>query len=1374
MAVSWDDVPVIEEHRRFLEDQALTPGIVHAHGVRSVTEADDLPSEFSHHGSLVLPALVFPWTQPDETVVNQLRPAPGSLTDSQNGRPKKYIFPTGQSAELGVIRTNPLATSALIVEGTKQALVAGAYAPDTYEVYGIAGCRSWSSDGVPSPHLAVFSGKDVIVVLDSDQTTNRDVYDAAIRLKEALEFEDASSVKFARIPGGKKAGLDDVLSKRPEDKRGQYLARILESAKTKPADKAPKEKTQAEKRQEKAATVTGPFVMEDGRYQVDVGQENIKVLRDLTHAIVQKNDGETIFCYGDVLSRRTEDEGMKPVSKDYFPWIIAESARTVRLSREGDFVDSDPDATARNAVLANTEAFSKLDRLAKAPFLRADGTVCQVPGYDKEARTYLALTEAMEGMHIPSDPTETEVRDAVSLLTDDLLQGFPFASESDRANALALMLTPFIRGMVPLVPLAVVDGREAGVGKNLLAEMLAIIATGKDLSPLPYSKDDDEQRKVITSTFRSGGEIFCFDEAHDLEGVSLTKALTTSTWEDRVLGASTMAQFPNNVTWVSLGNQVHVHRDMGRRVYRIHLAFDGEHPENRDSSYYKHPDLKDWAYENRNRLIQACLTICRNWFAKGSPAAHVPFNMGSFEKWQRTMAGILESAGVEGFLDNVKEWRSESDFERAGWVSHLIWLHDTFGDDTFTCRNVRERLMEDPQDAQAPPGLEDPTPKSFSKNLGHLYFKNQDRILDGYRLQKAGLGHRKTNLYRVVELDSGQGPGPDNGPGTDPGSGPDDRPDPDPVLPGQMSIFDIEPGELVFDIETCDADEIWSRDEGFVRLSGYETGGEQVTTTDHSELVSAIEKAEVNIGHNILNFDLPALARHHGLDYEAAAAKSVDTLITARQVDPPPAKGAPNGYYSLDSVAERLGVARKTDDIKKLKRKYGGYDRIPIDVLDPYLHGDLSSSRGVYTELKDAYNSDPYIRREHRVTARLARASLEGFRVDEELLNHRLEEQRQRKESNLRRLNEDYGIPLLSEKGTRYKSPLATTAGKEALTEAFHRAGALIMRTTEKTGALSTSKDDMAAAVRFYSDPDRLKAKGIDPESVDVDTIKDLCELVADVTSERTVYGTIRDHNVNGRVHPKISPEQASGRWSVTRPGLTVLGKRGGKWREREVLTADDNCVLVAVDLDQVDARAVAGHCQDPAFMALFGPGLDFHSEVAMRVFGRADGEFRERAKVGSHGYSYGLGAPGLAKQMGVEETKAREFISQMQEQFPIHAQWQAKVRAQAEDGQLLDNGFGRKMRPDPKRAYTQGPGLIGQGATRDIIAEGILNLPEEIVPMLRVVIHDELVFCLPEDRAEELSEQILDAMQMDFFGVPITAGCSRFGKSWGELYDKG
>lgn len=639
---------------------------------------------------------------------------------------------------------------------------------------------------------------------------------------------------------------------------------------------------------------------------------------------------------------------------------------------------------------------------------------------------------------------------------------------------------------------------------------------------------------------------------------------------------------------------------------------------------------------------------------------------------------------------------------------------------------------------------------------------------------------------------------------------------------------------LAFDIETGAAEELHSFGPGFVRLCGWTNAlaNDPVTiSTDPAEMVADLLAADAITAHNGINFDLMALASQRFVtfdQYEQLCRKTFDTLLVTRHLDPVAAKGAQaNGYYRLGETAERYGLdgkdevdfEGKRDIVRRIKGDayankmkpgktvdarfsvlkvladlYGGYHLIPQDDPDyrRYLVKDVRAQSGLFRVLSALVKDEPaasqrYLRREHYTGTAMGRVTLEGARVDVDLNMKRWAEGQQRLEAGKQMLHERHGMPLEG------KKPHTTNPGKAAFRAAILATGiseeALDANwPTNKDGSLSTSKDVLNQMITVF---DQRK-----PDAAE------LCRTILAMNGERTVYGTIQDHTVAGRVHPYIGPDQASGRWSMKDPGLTVLGKRGGKARERAVILADtDDEVLVAIDADQVDARVVAAECQDPEYMKLFAPGMDLHSEVAWRVWsdpskhaadctGPGTGqpvkcrcELRDRAKVFGHGFSYGLGANGMARQHGVDVSVAQGFIQGMTEAFPRLAEWKAEVReaagalgfdeeAPANDSfRILHTWAGRPVRVERNRAYTQATALIGQGGTRDVMAEAILRLPPQIRRRIRAVIHDEIVISLPKQDAQQTAESIADGMAFDLKGVRITFGCSRVSRSWAGCY---
>lgn len=630
-------------------------------------------------------------------------------------------------------------------------------------------------------------------------------------------------------------------------------------------------------------------------------------------------------------------------------------------------------------------------------------------------------------------------------------------------------------------------------------------------------------------------------------------------------------------------------------------------------------------------------------------------------------------------------------------------------------------------------------------------------------------------------------------------------------------------GVLGFDIESPSSKILFTfrsgEDSPYARLNGVvDEDGQRVIVNSAEELIALLDAAPEINAHNLFRFDLMALAWHHGADYDRLAQKAWDTYVDATVLDPPGAKGqkpwADKGYYGLDQVAARLGLPGKTDKLPELAREFAtpgltgkeaeedGYGRIPASNqrYRDYLMGDLGAQQGVFQRLRSVPDRMDYRRREQRVAYIQNRMTFSGWRVDVPLLDRLVQEERTKVEQSLQWLHDNAGVPLTKTVGRgRGKartfteepvlSPLGTTAGKEAVIQAFAERGAFAVPRTA-TGALALNKDALGEGsymvgkgARGEVRPGMLNPKVLGAfarQGADLDAIRELCEHIKLVTTSVHKYEEIQNHLVGDRVHAVVGETQGSRRWAMVRPSTTNMGKRGGKVEQRAPMIADEGCVLIAFDFDQVDMRAFAGHCGDPEYVGMFVRGEDPHSMIADMVFGRHDGEWRERAKASGHGWNYGLSVNGLVNS-GIERELAERFDAGMQTGYPDLCVWRTDVRTRGEAGELLDNGFGALMRCDPHRAYTQAPALMGQGTARDIMCEGLLRLPQEYIPWLRGVVHDEAVFSVPVDRVEECIATVTAAFTMDLAeitggrltSVPITTGASRPGENWAQCYAK-
>ncbi|MEI2621686.1 MAG: DNA polymerase [Candidatus Nanopelagicales bacterium] len=343
---------------------------------------------------------------------------------------------------------------------------------------------------------------------------------------------------------------------------------------------------------------------------------------------------------------------------------------------------------------------------------------------------------------------------------------------------------------------------------------------------------------------------------------------------------------------------------------------------------------------------------------------------------------------------------------------------------------------------------------------------------------------------------------------------------------------------------------------------------------------------------------------------------------------------------------------------------------------------------------------DDYAAREMRLMGRLGYAMrLVGWRVDTALVATHVRSGEARLAEG-RDVLKAHGFPEVNANGTESKKPHATKQGNESLKAALSATGVKPESWMfTDTGKVVTSKDVWT--------PDRV---AVLPEQARL-----VIETILDMNGVRTVYGTVKGNQVGDRVYPEVMPFQATGRFSIQSPGLTVMGKRGGKHVERSIFLPEPGDRQVSFDLNQVDARAVAMHCQDANYVALFtDPSIDSHAEIAYMVWG--DRALREDAKKIGHGWNYGEGLYRIAREAGVDMSVAEEFDRQMRVRFPRLVEWQQEVRDQAQSGVLMDNGMGRMMRPTPGRSHTQGPALMGQGLARDLLMEGLLALPVEYV----------------------------------------------------------
>jgi hypothetical protein len=275
----------------------------------------------------------------------------------------------------------------------------------------------------------------------------------------------------------------------------------------------------------------------------------------------------------------------------------------------------------------------------------------------------------------------------------DILADFPFVDGASRANLIASMLTPVCRPAIKgCTPLALYDATNQGTGKTLLSEIVSLIVSGREGALFSAPTAEEEWRKQLTSVLREGSAIIIVDNVRcRLDAADLCKALTETIHGDRILGHSQNVRLPVRCTWIATGNNIKLGGDMARRCYWIRMDAKCSRPFERKG--FRHKRLKQYVLDHRGELLAALLVLARSWFTAGCPEPSVT-PVGSFEDWTIIVGGILQHAGVEGFLANSAELYEQGDAESTQWEAFLRTLDIVFCSEPFTVAQVGDRMND--------------------------------------------------------------------------------------------------------------------------------------------------------------------------------------------------------------------------------------------------------------------------------------------------------------------------------------------------------------------------------------------------------------------------------------------------------------------------------------------------------------------------------------------------------------------------------------------------------------------------------------------------------------------------------------------------------
>jgi len=494
--------------------------------------------------------------------------------------------------------------------------------------------------------------------------------------------------------------------------------------------------------------------------------------------------------------------------------------------------------------------------------------------------------------------------------------------------------------------------------------------------------------------------------------------------------------------------------------------------------------------------------------------------------------------------------------------------------------------------------------------------------------------------------------------------------------------------------------------------------------------------------------------------------KTFDTMLAHYVIEP-------EGRRSMDILSEQfLGYAPVSIEnlIGKKGKNQGTMRDVPLDQITEYAAEDAD----ITFQLKECF--EPLLTKrevkrvfeevENPLMQVLVDMEFEGVKVDEQFLN----EYSKVLEADIK-ISEER---VFEQAGVRFN-----LASPKQLGEVLFDILKIDPKAKKtKTGQYATGEDVLAKLA--------AKHKIVD----DILNFRELSKL-------KSTYVDALPAILNpktGRIHTSYAQAVAvTGRLSSTNPNLQNIPIRSERGREvrKAFIPRDPSRILVSADYSQIELRVVAAISGDPNMCDAFKQGKDIHTATAAKVYGIAEAEVtkeqRYKAKSVNFGIIYGQGAFGLAENLGISRTEAKEIIDNYKKEFPnIQLYMDQQINKAKEQG-FVETLMGRKrwlrdinssnftVRGFAERNAINSP---IQGSAADMIKLAMIKIHQEMKKQvweskMILQVHDELVFDAVESELPALKELILSCMTTAMElpnGVPVEAEIGQ-GKNWLEAH---
>jgi DNA polymerase I len=522
------------------------------------------------------------------------------------------------------------------------------------------------------------------------------------------------------------------------------------------------------------------------------------------------------------------------------------------------------------------------------------------------------------------------------------------------------------------------------------------------------------------------------------------------------------------------------------------------------------------------------------------------------------------------------------------------------------------------------------------------------------------------------------------------------------------------------------------------------------------------DKKKIWVGQNT-KYDL-LLLKWYGVEI---AGKLFDTMLAHYVIEPDGKRGmdilsAKYLGYEPVHIEELIGKKGKTQ---------GSMRDVELDKIKEYAAEDADITlqlKHIFTPLLKKKEVEKVFNEvENPLVKVLTDMEFEGIRIDEEFLNDYSKELAKDAKKNEEAVYKQAGV--------RFNLASPKQLGEVLFDKLKLDASAK----KTKTGQYQTGEDVLL----------KLAAKG--------HKIADDILAFREMTKLKSTYVDALPLMVNkktGRVHTTYGQAVAvTGRLQSNNPNLQNIPVRTDRGKEvrKAFIPRDNKHILLSADYSQIELRIVASISGDKNMCDAFRKGTDIHTATASRVYNvnekEVTKEMRYKAKSVNFGIIYGQGAFGLADNLGISRTEAKEIIDNYKKQFPGIQKYMDDTINFAREHGYVQTLMGRKrwlrdinsanftVRGFAERNAINSP---IQGTAADMIKLAMQKVhaamkKEKMQSKMLLQVHDELVFDALKSEAKELKPLIIECMEAAMplpNKVPVVAECGE-GKNWLEAH---